>query len=219
MSPRDASRTRIPNVPPGAGVNFRIASHAPLSEVYGPVDIQVLLAGLPGFRGVELFVDGARCGEPLVRIGGNRYAASLDTAQFPDGIHELALGAMDAHGDVLASIFTDLSFKNVDRLTLLSIEPNEGRDGYAIQVRLHTMRAKLPPSSFGCVDRVDGEVEELECDVEYPGEESTGASVALLHARRPRGRALALGLHLLAVTVRDNQGGTSARATGACRTG
>lgn len=205
-------RPQIPIVPPPQGVTFRVSSHAPMSEVSGLCDFQVVLAGLARFHGIELFVDDKQQGGSMTRIAGNRYLQTVDTAQFVDGSHRVAVAAVDPRGDVMASVFTDLLFRNVHGLSIITLRRNEAGSGFAIQLAVSTLRTQLQVEAFSCVDRTESANEILECALDYEGGTIHGTPIPTLYASWPRTKHLSPGLHQLQITVRDNEGTPRARA-------
>ena len=213
MSPAASSaRQRIPIVPAPQGVILRLSSHGPGSEVSGLCDFQVVLAGLARFHGIELFIDDKQQGDRMTRIAGNRYLTTVDTAQFVDGPHHLAIAAVDARGDVLASIFTDLLFRNIHGLSIITLRQNDAATGFAIQLAVSTLRCQLSATAISCVDQTESSNEILECAVHYEGGTIHGTPIPTLQAAWPRNSPLKPGLHQLQITVRDTEGAQRARA-------
>src|SRR5438105_2500825 len=141
-----ARKVKLPNVATPPGVLFAITSHAPLSLVYGLFDLEVTFAGSTSVRALRVYVDEEQQGEQMTKVGRLRYVHTVESAVFPDGMHQLTVAAHDADDKVVATITTDLLFRNVQNFNFISLRPNLDNNGYDAFIRINTMRTEMPSS-------------------------------------------------------------------------
>src|SRR5262245_51419312 len=128
--PATATAQKIPTFPQQTGVSFHFIGPAPMAEVHGTIDVQCKLLGMSNFDTLQTYVDGVPWGNAMPHCGRNRFVSAIDTAVFEDGVHRIAVAALDDHGKFVNSTFLDLRFRNIQNFHFLSIIPNEGGTGF-----------------------------------------------------------------------------------------
>jgi hypothetical protein len=201
-----AAAQKIPTFPPQTGVSFHFIGPAPLTEVHGTIDIQCKLLGMSGFDTLQTYVDGVPLGTAMPHCGRNRFVSAIDTAIFEDGIHRIAVAALDDRDKFVNSTFLDLRFRNIQNFHFLSILPNEAGTGFVMFLKVHTLRTELPAERFLCNDNANGEDEVLESSVSYDGSTFNGVPVVRLECTRSRKAELESGSHRLKLTLTDRDG-------------
>jgi len=149
---RSAQKTQLPAISL-PGVTFSFANLAPGIHLFGRFDAEVIFAGTHLAESLQLYVDGRRVGEKMTHLRRNRYTQGLDTAEFYDGSHQVAVAAIDGRGGVLATLFCEVYFRNLVNFNFISFRTNDESNGYVAYLKLNTIRTEIPPSAFVCIDR------------------------------------------------------------------